>query len=68
MPRQSREGLSSFLAALAEKYVLTRQESSVVVDVEVEADKLKKDAGGSRADPAPEYIPCFHSLRSGGAE
>ena len=37
-----REGLSSFLAALAEKYVLTRQESSVVVDVEVEADKLKK--------------------------
>ena len=25
-----------------EKYVLTRQESSVVVDVEVEADKLKK--------------------------
>lgn len=37
-----REGLSSFLASLAEKYVLTRQESSVVVDVEVEADKLKK--------------------------
>ena len=37
-----REGLSSFLAALAEKYVLTRQESSVVVDVEIEADKLKK--------------------------
>ncbi|MFR1411433.1 MAG: hypothetical protein ACLSUW_03465 [Akkermansia sp.] len=30
------------MAALAEKYVLTRQESSVVVDVEVEADKLKK--------------------------
>lgn len=36
------EGLSSFLAALAEKYVFTRQESNVVVDVEVEADKLKK--------------------------
>jgi len=30
------------ICALAEKYVLTRQESSVVVDVEVEADKLKK--------------------------
>ena len=31
-----------FLAALAEKYVFTRQESNVVVDVEVDADKLKK--------------------------
>ena len=31
-----------FRAALAEKYVFTRQESNVVVDVEVDADKLKK--------------------------
>ena len=37
-----REGLSSFLAALAEKYVLTRQERRVVEDLEEEADTLKQ--------------------------
>ena len=62
-----REGLSS-LAALAEKYVLTRQESSVVVDVEVEADKLKKMPEEAVQTLRLTDIPCFHSLRSGEAE
>ena len=61
-----REGLSSFLAALAEKYVLTRQESSVVVDVEVEADKLKKMPEEAVQTLRLNISPV--SLRSGGAE
>lgn len=42
MPRQSPGRPFLFLGRSGGKYVLTRQESSVVVDVEVEADKLKK--------------------------
>lgn len=56
-----REGLASFLNVLAEKYAFTRQESQVVVEVEVETDKLKKMPVGAiqtlRLNISPASIP-----------
>lgn len=57
-----REGLSSFIDVLAEKYAFTRQVSNVVVDVEVETEKLKKMPENSiqtlHLNIAPAAVPA----------
>lgn len=56
------EGLSSFIDVLAEKYAFTRQVSNVVVDVEVETEKLKKVPEGSiqtlHLNVSPAAVPA----------
>lgn len=58
-----REGLASFLDVLAEKYAFTRQVSNVVVDVEVETEKLKKMPESSiqtlHLNIAPAAVPAL---------